>query len=121
MDVPAAACKVTITYRYLYIERSAQGTAIQETLYLLGSVSASLLLVGHGGWLLIRWSQRLRSRRQDRELADQLARLQQDLSTQLEAMRGYIGSALEDVHERLDSAEHILANGREAPVDGKRY
>jgi CHASE3 domain sensor protein len=94
---------------------------MEETLYLLGSVSASLLLVGHGSWLLIRWRQRVRSRNQDRQLADQLAQLQQDLSTQLEAMRGYIGSALEDVHERLDSAEHILASGRGAPVDGKRY
>jgi len=94
---------------------------MEETLYLLGSVSALLLLVGHGSWFLIRWRQHAHSGRQHRQLADQVARLQQDLSTQLEAMRGYIGSALEDVHERLDSAEHILASGREAPVDGKRY
>ncbi len=94
---------------------------MEQTLYLLGSVSAALLLLGHGGWLLVRWRLRLNRRREDRQLSDQVARLQQDISAQLEAMRGYIGSALEDVHERLDSAEHILARGREAPVEGERH
>ena len=92
---------------------------MEETLYLLGSISASLLLLGHVGWLAAKWQLSARSRRQDRQLAAQFTRLQEDLSAQLEGIRGQLGSALEDVHDRLDFAERMLAQGREKPPEDK--
>jgi len=93
---------------------------MDEALYLAGSISALLLLVGHAGWLLARLLRRAAPGQPELQRTDQVAQLQQDLSRQIEAMRGEIGSALEDVHERLDFAERVLAKGRGAPLEDER-
>ncbi len=93
-------------------ENSAGAIAMDETLYLMGSISALLLLVGHVGWLLARLLKRAAPDRPELQQVDQVAQLQQDLARQIQAMRSEVGSALEDVHERLDFAERVLAKGR---------
>jgi hypothetical protein len=94
---------------------------MDEVLYLLGSISASLLLLGHVGWLAAKLGRRMRSRRQDDQLTDQFARLRQEVSTQLGTMSGDVRSALEDVHERLDFAERILAKERGVPSEHEQH
>jgi len=93
---------------------------MDETLYLMGSISALLLLVGHVGWLLARLLKRAAPDRPELQQADQVAQLQQDLARQIQAMRSDVGSALEDVHERLDFAERVLAKGRGARTQDER-
>ena len=93
---------------------------MDEVIYLIGSISASLLLLGHVGWLLARWHVRVRDRRPDLELTNQLTRHQQELSEQLENMSSEVQAALEDFQERLDFAERILTKSRGAPSEDER-
>jgi len=93
---------------------------MDEILYLLGSISATLLLVGHVGWLFASWHKRLQARRPDPELTSQLVGHLQQFSEQLETMSNEVESQLQDVQERLDFAERILAKGRRDPAEDER-
>ncbi len=88
---------------------------MDEVLYLLGSISATLLLVGHAGWLIARWHKRVQARRPDPELTSQVVGHLQRFSEQLETLSSEVETQLEDVQERLDFAERILAKGRGTP------
>jgi len=90
---------------------------MQETLYLIGSLSAVVLVVGHAGWIVARLIRRAAQVRPPGQRADQDRQLLQDLSGQIDALRADIGSALEDVHERLDFAERVLAKGHGASLE----
>ena len=87
---------------------------MDEFLYLLGSVSATLLLLGHAGWLVARWHQRVQARRPDPELTNQVVGHLKQFSDQLESLTSDVETQLKDVQERLDFAERILVKGRDA-------
>jgi hypothetical protein len=93
---------------------------MDEVFYLLGSISATLLLLGHAGWLLARWHKRVQARRPDPELTSQLVGHLRQFSEQLETMSSEVESQLEDVQERLDFAERIIAKGRGNPSEDER-
>ena len=86
---------------------------MDEFLYMTGSISAIVLLVGHVGWGIIRLARSVGTHRRESLTTSQFERLQQDLTAQLDTMRNQIGSALDEVHDRLDFTERVLTKGRE--------
>ncbi len=84
---------------------------MDEVLYLIGSLSATFLLVGHVGWLISRWHKHLQAKRPDQELTSQVVGHLQRFSDQLETLSSEVETQLEDVQQRLDFAERILAKG----------
>jgi len=85
---------------------------MDELIYMFGSVSAILLLVGHAGWLIARVHTPVQAQRPDPELTNQVVVHLKQFSDQLETLSSDVESQLQDVQERLDFAERILAKGR---------
>jgi len=82
-----------------------------ETLYMIGSGAAVVLLVAHIANLLLR--RPTRGSDDQRQLADAFEKHQREVWSELQALRTEHLASLEDLHERMDFAERLLTQGQQ--------